>query len=65
MVEAQQQIQLQTRTGAPLSIVLGLTGNIPTAVSFLIGTRPLFWDYEFKVYLKQHRQQITDLQRGD
>ncbi len=38
MVEAQQQIQLQTRTGAPIAIVPGLTGNILTAVSFLIGT---------------------------
>lgn len=38
MVEAQQQIQLQTRTSATLAIVHGLTGNILTAVSFLIGT---------------------------
>ncbi len=40
IVEAQQeqQTQLQTRTGAPLAIVPGLTGNILTAVSFLIGT---------------------------
>ena len=40
IVKAQQQIQSQsqTRTGAPLAIVPGLTGNILTAVSFLIGT---------------------------
>ena len=36
--KAQQQLQSQTRTGAPLAIVPGLTGNILTAVSFLIGT---------------------------
>ena len=37
--KAQQQLQQsQTRTGAPLAIVPGLTGNILTAVSFLIGT---------------------------
>lgn len=36
IVKAQQQ--QQTRTGAPLAIVPGLTGNILTAVSFLIGT---------------------------
>ena len=38
IVKAQQQLQPQTRTGAPLAIVPGLTGNILTAVSFLIGT---------------------------
>ena len=39
IVKAQQQLQQsQTRTGAPLAIVPGLTGNILTAVSFLIGT---------------------------
>jgi hypothetical protein len=39
MVKAQQQqLQQLTRTGAPLAIVPGLTGNILTAVSFLLGT---------------------------
>lgn len=38
IIKAQQQLQQQTRTGAPLAIVPGLTGNILTAVSFLIGT---------------------------
>lgn len=36
IVKGQQQ--QQTRIGAPLAIVPGLTGNILTAVSFLIGT---------------------------
>ena len=34
----QQQSQSQTRIGAPLAIIPGLTGNVLTAVSFLIGT---------------------------
>ena len=34
IVKAQQQLQPQTRTGAPLAIVPGLTGTILTAVSF-------------------------------
>ena len=38
VVKAQQQLQSQTRMGAPLAIVPGLTGNVLTAVSFLIGT---------------------------
>ena len=38
VAKAQQQLQSLTRTGAPLAIVPGLTGNILTAVSFLIGT---------------------------
>jgi hypothetical protein len=36
--KAQQQTQSQTRIGAPLAIVPGLTGNILTVVSFLVGT---------------------------
>jgi len=39
VVKAQlQQSQSQTRIGAPLAIIPGLTGNVLTAVSFLIGT---------------------------
>lgn len=38
VVNAQQQSQSQTRIGAPLAIIPGLTGNVLTAVSFLIGT---------------------------
>ena len=38
VVKAQQQSQSQTRMGAPLAIIPGLTGNVLTAVSFLIGT---------------------------
>ena len=37
-VKAQPQTASQTRLGAPLAIVPGLTGNILTVVSFLIGT---------------------------
>jgi hypothetical protein len=36
--KAQPQTASQTRLGAPLAIVPGLTGNILTVVSFLIGT---------------------------
>jgi hypothetical protein len=36
--QQEQPLQPQTTTGAPLAIVPGLTGNILTAVSFLIGT---------------------------
>lgn len=40
IVKAQQMDQQMelTRTGAPLTIVPGLTGNVLTGVSFLIGT---------------------------
>ena len=40
VIKAQQREQLMeyTRTGAPLNIVPGLTSNILTGVSFLIGT---------------------------
>jgi hypothetical protein len=39
-VYAQQQNQTaqSTRLGAPLAIVPGITGNVLTVVSFLIGT---------------------------
>ena len=51
IVKAQQQIQSQsqTRTGAPLAIVPGLTGNILTAVSFLIGTSSFILGLRIKV----------------
>ena len=38
IAKAQLETQSQTRMGAPLAIVPGLTGNILTAVSFLVGT---------------------------
>ena len=36
-VRAEQQTQ-QTRQGAPIALIPGLTGNILATVSFLIGT---------------------------
>jgi Na+-transporting NADH:ubiquinone oxidoreductase subunit NqrB len=40
IVSAQQQNQTaqSTRLGAPLAVVPGITGNVLTVVSFLIGT---------------------------
>jgi hypothetical protein len=42
-----------TRTGAPLNIVPGLTSNILTGVSFLIGTSSFILGLRSKVHLKQ------------
>ncbi|MDN5846327.1 MAG: hypothetical protein L0H53_08650 [Candidatus Nitrosocosmicus sp.] len=58
ILEAQQeqQLQPQTRTDAPLAIVPGLTGNIPTAVSFLIGTSSFILGLRIQSASKQHRR---------
>ncbi|HEU5119697.1 MAG TPA: hypothetical protein VFT71_01815 [Candidatus Nitrosocosmicus sp.] len=50
-----QQMEYK-RTGAPLNIVLGLTSNILTGVSFLIGTSSFILGLRIQSISKQQPQ---------